>query len=145
MPTSIDLPTFPSDLAALLASPWSPRFDLDITFQTDLGVTYFDARAIPVLAKRMFLLWMYLRDWVGKAQARGGTVYVVFLTRRKMYTSVGGMEGLERSEEEWGEELQGSLGELCAGQRQLWQYERMQKRQEMLVRHVCGWTCRCKK
>ncbi|OAL54558.1 hypothetical protein IQ07DRAFT_596060 [Pyrenochaeta sp. DS3sAY3a] len=112
-PTSIDLTTLAADLAALLATPWAPTFDLNIAFHSELAVSYWSGSAIPELARTMHGAWSVLAPWIAQAEQRGARVYFILLTKATLHKYMCGEHDMLGSEEEWTRMLQGALGHLC--------------------------------
>ena len=112
-PNSIALDTLAADLEALSSVTWNPRFDLDIAFRTELGMTYFHPSALATLARAMHTVWQTLRPWIEQAEQRGARVYFVMLSRGALYRYIGGEHNMRGTQEEWQRELMSTLGHMC--------------------------------
>ncbi|KAH7398578.1 hypothetical protein BKA66DRAFT_592627 [Pyrenochaeta sp. MPI-SDFR-AT-0127] len=123
-PTSIKLDTLAADFQGILDCKWAPKFNLDIAFRTELGMSYFDASAIGNLAHTMHTAWQTLQPFITEAEKRGAEVYVVFLTKAMLYKYMGGEHNMFETEEEWENHLQLTLKELCWRVRPMMEYVR---------------------
>jgi hypothetical protein len=109
-PNSIRLTTLARDFKALSKCKWAPKFDLNITFRTELAFLYYNAKAIPKLAHKMHSAWQLLQPWIVEAENRGAQVQLVFLTKAKTYQCMYGENNMMDTEEEWAYEFLETLG-----------------------------------
>ncbi len=107
---AVNLATLASDFNALSSIPWSPRFDLDITFRTDLGLRFFRPEALRTLARTMHDVWGIMRPWIVEAEKRGARVYFVLLTPGRLYKYMGGEHDMPGSVKEWEKSLYKAVG-----------------------------------
>jgi hypothetical protein len=112
---SINLSTLTADFAPLLTTIWAQKFELDIVFRTELGISHFRT-SLPELAEIVHTVCSAMNPIIADAEKRGAKVNFSLLTKETRYEYVGGdWTGMCESEEQWLQELKVALGGLKWG------------------------------